>query len=182
MKAAMRIESGRLCASLAPLLEYPGDSLIARAFECRHLIEGAVPDAAREIGRFLEWALNTPRETMEEVYTRSFYISPLCVPYAGVHLFGEEGYQRGALMARFKEAYDAAGYDGGEELPDHIGVLLGFAPRLDGEAFDELVRYCLREPVRRMARQLERAGSPYLHVLRAAQFVFEAVHSEGGSR
>jgi nitrate reductase molybdenum cofactor assembly chaperone len=165
-------------SSLAPLLEYPRASSIAEALRCRAALSGEHPEAASAVGRLLEWLANEPLETQQEVYTRTFLVMPSCVPYVSVHLFGDESFRRGRLMADLREAYDRAGFDAGTELPDHLAVLLRFAPRLASDELDELVRYCLVSPVTKMAARLERTRNPYLHALDGVRLVLEAVDSE----
>jgi nitrate reductase delta subunit len=161
-------------AALAPLVEYPGARSLAGAIACRTYLEAAHPEAAEAVGRFLEWLANEPVETQEEVYTRTFYIAATCVPYVSVHIFGDESFQRGRLMARLREAYDAAGFDAGAELPDHVAVLLRFAPHLGPDELGELVEYCLAGPVAAMVGQLARTRNPYLHALEAVRYVLGA--------
>jgi nitrate reductase delta subunit len=62
---------------------------------------------------------------MRELYTTTFDMQPVCYPYVGYHLFGES-YKRGAFMAQLNEAYHAHGYSAGQELPDHLSVILRF--------------------------------------------------------
>ena len=173
MSAAVidRPSSARLAqdlAGLATLVEYPTARSIAAAY----------PEAASAVGRFLEWLANEPSEAHEEVYTRTFLVMPSCVPYVSVHLFGDESFRRGRLMADLREAYARQGFEAGSELPDHVAVLLRFAPRLASDELDELVRFCLVSPVTKMAGQLERTRNPYLHALEAVRLVLEAMVSE----
>ena len=81
-------------------------------------------------------------------------------------------------MADLRDAYGRTGFDAGTELPDHLAVLLRFAPHLEPDELDELVRYCLSAPVAKMARQLERTRNPYLHVLEAVRLALGPVDSE----
>jgi nitrate reductase delta subunit len=167
-------------SAIAGLLEYPaGDGVLARAVRCRAQLAETAPEAAAELAPFVVWLANASVETLEEIYTRMFYVSPVCVPYVGVHLFGEEGFQRGALMARLLEAFDARGFDAGDELPDHVAVLLRFAELLDPEELDDLVEYCLRGPVDRMAARLATTTNPYRHALGALHRLVQSRGAEG---
>lgn len=165
-------------ASVAPLVEYPSASSIAETLRCRAALSREHPEAASAVGRFLEWVANEPLEDQQEAYTRTFLVMPSCVPYVSVHLFGDESFRRGRLMADLRAAYDRAGFDAGTELPDHLAVLLRFAPRLAPDELDELVIYCLVSPVAKMAGQLERTRNPYLHALEAVRLVLGAAASE----
>lgn len=171
--------AGALYARFAALFEYPSDRLFAEAFALRRDVADEHPDAALDLGRFAAWLLNESPTTVEEVYTRTFYISPVCVPYASVHIFGDESFQRGDLMAKLRDAYARMGFDAGPELPDHIGVLLEFAALLDDEEVDDLARYCLIDPVHKMAATLGRTTNPYRHAIDALEGVLVAVHGEG---
>ncbi len=165
-------------ASLAPLLDYPGERAIAAALDCRSALAGEYPEAAAAVGDFLEWIANEPMEAQQEAYTRTFLVMPSCVPYVSVHLFGEESFRRGRLMADLRDAFDRAGFEPGSELPDHLAVLLRFAPCLSPEEFDELVRYCLKAPVAAMAASLGRTRNPYLHAIEALRLVLATVDRE----
>ncbi len=84
-----------------------------------------------------------------------------------MHLFGQDSFKRATLMTGLEEAYLRAGCRREGELPDHLGVVLSFAAAFDDAEWDELVRLCLAKPLVWMARALERAGNPYLHLVRA---------------
>ena len=90
----------RAFVSMAPLLEYPTSSLPTDVMVCRRHLANWLPEAADLLTPFLMWTLNEPLDILEERYTRTFDISAVCAPYAGVHIFGEESFARGELMAR----------------------------------------------------------------------------------
>jgi nitrate reductase delta subunit len=158
---------------LAALLEYPAPASLAAAVACREALGRSAAEAADSVGRFVEWLANEPQEALEEVYTRTFLIAPSCVPYASVWLFGDESFRRGRLMAELREAFARERFDAGPELPDHVSVLLRFAPRLAADELDELVRYVLAGPVAAMTERLARTKNPYLHALEAVRLVLE---------
>jgi nitrate reductase delta subunit len=135
-----------------------------RAWEA---LRGPCPEAAASLAQF-RTALGDPNAPFaEESYLRAFDIAPLCVPYVSVHLFGEENYRRGEFMARLHEAYAKEGFEPGTELPDHLSVLLRFAPKLTNEERRELLGLCLRGPLEAMRGALEKAKSPYRLLLQA---------------
>lgn len=164
-------EIAPLLALLAPLVEYPTRSLAGQVLACRVALEPSHAEAAAELGAFLEWLINEPVERTEETYTRTFYLAPVCIPYVSVHIFGDESFQRGDLMAKLRDHFERLGFDPGPELPDHLAVLLRFAERLTDDERAELVAYCLGGPVARMDDQIAKTSNPYRHAVRAIRLV-----------
>ncbi len=119
-----------------------------------------------------------PPERIEEIYSRAFDLSPIAVPYIGVYLFGEDDRKRARLMAGLKATFDNAGVNLRGELPDHLGVLLRHAGALAPADWEELVCWCLPGPLKAMRQALDRAGNPYMHVVRTVQHVFAAQYPE----
>lgn len=170
----------RALVSMAPLFEYPTASLPTDVMICRRQLARRWPEAADLLTPFLMWTLNEPIDVLEERYTRTFDISAVCAPYAGVHIFGEESFARGELMARLRDSFDQLGFDAGAELPDHIAVLLRFAGRLDDESFDELVEYCLTRFVSTMAKRFAPLENPYREPISALNLVVGDAATHGG--
>lgn len=165
--------------AVAPLLEHPrwddGASGISAAAEARDLLRVAGhDDAAAAVERFLERAEDLGAERLREIHGRTFDLAPSCVPYLSVHLFGEGSFQRARLMAGLAEAQSRAGFDRGPELPDHLAVVLRFAPHMEPEEWRELVRFCLIPALPAMARGLEEGDNPYREVLKAAELLLVA--------
>ncbi len=164
-----------LLAHFAPLLEYPSEQTLAAVMLCLDECREVSREAAEAIKAFLDWMADVDLEEAEEVYTRTFYIAAVCTPYVSVHLFGEESFQRGELMARLVDAYLREGFEHGSELPDHLAVLLRFSALIEGEELDELIGYCITEPVKAMKAQLARTSNPYLHVFRALETLLKTI-------
>lgn len=164
-----------LLAHFAPLMEYPSEQTLVEIVVCQQECRKVSSEAAEALGLFLDWAAEISLEELEEVYTRTFYIAAVCTPYVSVHLFGEENFQRGELMARLIDAYIREGFDYGSELPDHLSVLLRFSALIEGEELDELIHYCIVEPVKAMKAQLARTNNPYLHVFRALEALLRTI-------
>ncbi len=125
----------------AALLEYPTADLEQHARDCCDLLAAAGSPAAALLVRFWRYVQAASPERMEELYTRTFDLQVICSPYVGYQLFGES-YKRGAFMARLNEGYRARGYAAGNELPDHVAVVLRY---LALGAEDEFSRALLAE-------------------------------------
>ena len=86
---------------LALALSYPGREEARAALVC-----------------FPEFAEFDPAG-LEELYTRTFDINPVCSLETGWHLFGED-YNRGAFLVRMRGLLRQHGIEEGAELTDHL--------------------------------------------------------------
>lgn len=149
-------------AILAPLLEYPGpdlDNALAAA-------EASAPD-------FVAQMLELSVEDREELFSNTFDINPACVPYAGIHLFGEENFKRGELMAGLFARYEETEFVPNGDLPDHIANLLRFAVEADPAERRELAEFCLLGPLQKMSASLDEAN-PYHALLKSVRAALES--------
>ncbi|MGE5620680.1 MAG: nitrate reductase molybdenum cofactor assembly chaperone [Sphingomonadaceae bacterium] len=161
----------RLYGLLGELLEYPTPDLPARAAICRRLLADCLPEAASLLADFSAFVENTPLGDVEELYTATFDLAPLCSPYAGYQLAGEDDAKRTALMVRLQDLYRSAGFSPGGELPDHVAVLFRFlAVQGDAALQRDLVDDLLLPALRRMASLLE-GKNAYEGVIGAAALV-----------
>jgi nitrate reductase delta subunit len=117
-------------------------------------------------------------DELQDLYTRTFDLTPRCVPYLSVHLFGAESFDRGRLMTGLDDAYRRAGFDRGSELPDHLGLVLRFATAFDETEWDELVTLCLARPLALMLGELQEAGNPFRHAVEAVRRALGVAHLE----
>ena len=155
-------------AALGALLEYPDDRFQERYDEALLVADALGGEAAAAIAEFSGDVTDLSTELAQELYTRSFDLSPVCVPYASVHLFGEESFKRAELMTGLIAAYERVGFDRGAELPDHIALLLQCAPQFDPDEWADLSALVLSPVIDKMCAALEKAGSPWRHIMQAA--------------
>ena len=160
-------------SGLSVLLEYPSQpNLEAAQAWCRQ----PQTIAAGEIAQFASESAEMPASDLEEIYTRTFDMAPLCVPYITSYLYGAENYERGNLMTMLSERYKQDSFDIGGELPDHLGVILKFFPHFTDEERAEITRYCLLDPVEQMWTSIkDQQSNPYRHVLAAVLAVLKTV-------
>lgn len=155
----------------ADLLEYPTPRLADQAEACIESLKPVLPEAAERLSGFRSGVRQRSQARMEELYTTTFDLQPVCYPYVGYHLFGES-YKRGAFMAKLVEGYRAGGFDPGRELPDHIAVILRFlalgAETRKGDFGRALLLEGLLPALEKMTRALEgQAAIPYGAVLQS---------------
>jgi nitrate reductase delta subunit len=152
-------------AALAGFLEYPWDRPSAP--------ERAVAAKLKPLLKYIE---SHSLEELQELYSRTFDLTPVTPPYLAFHVHGET-YRRGTVMARLRELYRHHDIDEAGELPDHLGNVLKLIARAGRDtAVAELVR---DELVPGLAKLIEIAAkeepkNPYRALLDAAQEVLTA--------
>ena len=109
----------------ADLLQYPTLATSLNAGHCYERLQHFQPDVASLLESFYQATEQRSLEQMQELYTVTFDMQPVCYPYLGYQLFGES-YKRGAFMAQLNEAYHTIGYSAVQELPDHVAVVLRY--------------------------------------------------------
>jgi len=146
---------------MAQVVQYPTPALPQQAQACVAALKDQRPRAARPMQRFEAFVRVTPLDTIEELYTATFELRPVCFPYIGFQLFGET-YKRGAFLAALSARFREAGCDAGTELPDHLSVVLRYLALVPDA---DLVTEGLLPALQRMIDQLD--GNPYRDALQA---------------
>lgn len=152
---------------LAALISYPGPGLLAELDACTLALTPEAPEAAGLLERFRDAARELGQSGLEEAYIQMFELHAENALYIGHQLFGED-WRRGTFMARLKERYRELGLSIGEELPDHLSVVLRFLEvEQPGEERDELIGDCIVPALHKVLRAIEGKRTPYEGVLRA---------------
>ena len=108
--------------------------------------------------RGAEWAA--------ERYTVIFDMSPVCTLAVGFHVFGET-YARGEFLAGITGELRGHGVSAGNEIADHLPVLLQLLGRMaDAEDRQLLLSVILMPGLAKMLQELESASDPWSGVLR----------------
>jgi nitrate reductase delta subunit len=164
----------RLYQLFASLVEYPTPFLMDRVNECISLLTPLQHEAADLLGRFKTFLTLTPLSRMEEVYTATFDLDAVCYPYVGYHLFGD-GNHRGMFLAGLKEHYQGSGFSAGNDLPDHLGVMLRFLAHSNDEGDrEELLFLCIIPALKSMLDGFEDSANAYKGVLQALLLVLQS--------
>ena len=91
----------------------------------------------------------------------------------GYHLFGDRNH-RGIFLAGLKEHYQVFRFSAGNELPDHLGVMLRFlANEEDEEEREELIFLCIIPALKKMLEGF-RSSNPYKEVLQALLLMLQS--------
>jgi nitrate reductase delta subunit len=180
----------RLYSLFANLLDYPSSDLAPQAQACAEATATVHAKAAALLDLFCTRVTDTPVDRLQEIYTSTFDLKPNCYPYVGYHLFGES-YKRGAFMARLNEEYNARGFATGNELPDHLSIVLRFLALAEsrccsGDGDTEFGRTLLHEGLIPALEQMvgtfdENSGNPYGSLMRALLLLLREKEEEGVS-
>jgi len=152
---------------LASSLEYPGEDWNARLERCKQWLTIQEPDVAVQLIRFRRNAKPLPIERLQELYTQTFDLNPVCTLDIGYHLFGEN-YKRGELLAKLRET--EAQYELGQanQLPDHLPVLLRLLTKLDDQELRlALIGEILIPALDKMLEALSQTDNPYRDLIEA---------------
>lgn len=156
----------------AEILDYPTPSLHNQADACASLLTCLDTEAVNLLNEFQAFLKIATLGRMEELYTRTFDLQAICHPYVGYQLFGD-GSQRGFFMSRLKEHYKRSGFSSGNELPDHLGIMLRFASTCTTPERKELVNECIIPTVKKMVSGFEDDRNPYKRALEALLLFLE---------
>jgi nitrate reductase molybdenum cofactor assembly chaperone NarJ/NarW len=152
---------------LASLVSYPDAQLLPTLGDCIHALEQEAPEAAALLEDFRDAAQVLGPGALEEAYIQTFEMQAEAALYVGHQLFGED-WRRGTFMACLKERYQECGFSSGEELPDHLNVILRFLEvEQSGPEKEELIGDCIVPALHKVLRAMEGKKTPYGDVVRA---------------
>lgn len=147
----------RILGLFADMLDYPSPGLPSKSAECLALVSAAAPQAAGLLGSFCGFVDQTPLAKLEEIYSGFFDLNPICYPYVGYQLFGEN-YKRSSFLVGLKDWYRAEEFDASEssEIADRLSLVLRFVSRSkESEDALDLVHEILKPAVQRMISKPE---------------------------
>ena len=151
----------------AELLAYP-DAALLGSLPKIETVACRLPRPTRErIERFLAYLRSQDPITLQQDYVRTFDFQGGVPLYLTYPKFGDDR-RRGQALAELKQQYRAAGLvPTSQELPDYLPLMLEFLGLGERRATRSLARDYF-PAVRRMAKVLQRAESPYWGILDTA--------------
>ena len=156
----------KLYELFSEIIDYPNPNLSKRLSECISLLSPLNEEGAALLKEFQGFLEKTPLGQMEEIYARTFDLQAICYPYVGYYLFGEDHW-RSLFMAGLKEHYNFFDFSAGQELPDHLSVMLRFLSQQNNGEREELISECILPALKKMVIGFEGKENPYTPVLQA---------------
>jgi nitrate reductase delta subunit len=156
--------------ALAGLLAYPDASYARRLSACRQDLADQHPEASQLLDRFAERIASLSAEEVEELYTHTFDLNPVCSLEVGWHLFGEN-YSRGEFLVTMRQQLRHTGLPESTELPDHLTHVLPALARMEPRQADRFTMKYLLPALEKMLKGLVDKNSPYENVLEALRCV-----------
>ena len=151
--------------AIADLLEYPD-------IDCQSKIAACANNNA--LTKFRSGIHLLALADLQELYTRTFDLNPVCALEVGYHLFGEN-YKRGEFLANLRET--EAPFDLGQEnqLPDYLPVLLRLLTKLDDEELrSSLISQCMVPAIEKMMSSFKDTENPYRYLLEAVRTTLQS--------
>lgn len=150
---------------LADLLEYPDTNWDSKLAACAH------NDLLAE---FRSGVTALSLSDLQELYTRTFDLNPVCALEIGYHLFGEN-YKRGEFLANLRETEASCDLGQENQLPDYLPVLLRLLTKLEDEELrSSLISDCLIPALDKMLRPLQETDNPYRLLLTAVRATLQS--------
>ena len=161
---------------LARLFDYPDEcDYSAMLDRCIDLLAGAYPAAAKLLRPLREHVAGMTLDQIQELYTRTFDINPVCSLEVGWHIYGED-YARGALLVKMREQLREMNLPESQELPDHLTHVLALLGRLDGEESDEFAARYVIPGLQKMLDGMQDTEIPYRALLETVMAVVKQDH------
>jgi nitrate reductase molybdenum cofactor assembly chaperone NarJ/NarW len=107
-------------------------------------------------------------DQLQELFTQTFDLNPMCSLELGWHLFGEN-YERGLLLVRVREELRRHGLEESTELPDHLTHVLRLVERMEHDAAADFVAACVLPALEKMLEALRDKKNPFENVLLAVR-------------
>ncbi len=165
-----------LLDAIAGLYTYPeGGGFAQRVAACRERVDERFPGRGEMLSALLERSRGMSRGEVEEMFTRTFEINPVCALEVGWHVYGEE-YARGALLVRLREELRRHDIPEITELPDHLTHVLQLLGRLEPELADDLAGRYVLPALAKMLAAIEGKDCPYEELLAMTRDVVRDTH------
>ena len=155
--------AGNIYVALAGVLTYPGADYLERVHHCVLAAPSAIAQRLERFARPLEKLTVTE---LQELFTQTFDLNPVCSLELGWHLFGEN-YDRGLLMVRIRGEMAQHGVAESGELPDHLTHALLLLDRMERERAADFAAAILLPALEKMLSAICGKGNPYQDLLEA---------------
>lgn len=160
---------------LAGLLAYPDEHYVERLEGCRRALCEQASDAGEFVTQFAQRVGTMTTEELQEAYTRTFDLDPVCSLEVGWHLFGEN-YSRGEFLAEMRGRLRRLEVLESTELPDHMTHVLRALGRMAPKEADRFAMKFVLPVLDKMQQGLQGRECPWEDVLEAIRALILSPH------
>lgn len=156
----------KLFDMLACVLEYPTDDWFEQFEKCQDLVRAVDGFGSVYFSEFCLEIREFSLLELQESYTHTFDLNPVCALEVGYHLFGED-YKRGEFLARLRQTENPFQLGQEQQLPDYLPVVLRLLGQMeDAEERAAMIGYCLIPALKMMSTALEKKRNPYGNMIK----------------
>lgn len=160
------------CRELAILLCHPQADYLS---VLNNLINSSLnKKSAKYLCAFRDAIADLSPFELQELYTRTFDLNPMCSPALSVHLFGVESFKRSHLMVGLLDMYRIADYPVSGESADHMSTVVRFLPLAESDAREEVAQFILLPGMAKIAEFLDSKSSPFSYLMKATISIIAA--------
>ena len=162
--------------SVARLFDYPSEGFESKVGEAEAALSG-YQKAREALQSFLREVEGMPIEEQQELYSRTFELSPNHTLDTSNHLY--TGYNRTRCLSKMRSMYKAFDFESEHlvrgELPDYLPAVLEFVAVLDDrELKDDFCKTYLSRSLEALLGTFKGDDSPYRHLVDVALQVVRA--------
>lgn len=151
--------------ALAAVFTYPEADYLDLV---RRAVEAAPAEIEAPLLEFAGALAGKSTLELQELYTVTFDLNPVCSLELGWHLFGEN-YDRGLLLVRMRELLRQHFIAESAELPDHLAHALQLMAHMDAEARHDFAAAIVLPALGKMLDAFRDKQNPYERVLEASK-------------
>jgi nitrate reductase molybdenum cofactor assembly chaperone NarJ/NarW len=156
--------------TLAKLLAYPQERFRECLRPCRLTLAEHHHEAAEYLQRFTQQIDVMSVADLQELYTQTFDLNPVCSLELGWQLFGDN-YSRGEFLVEMRQTLRRLDVPESTELPDHITHVLPAFGRMPAREANRFASRFLLPALEKMLQGLNGKNCPYEEVLEAIRTV-----------
>lgn len=173
-KTANRVEPYDFLASALMYPDAEFDRILDQCAETMCAADPA-PELAQLFTKWVDCVRRLSPEDRQELYARTFDMSPKCTLEMGWHLFGEQ-YDRGTFLVWMRGQLREFGLAESTDLPDHARHVLAVLGRLQPAAADHFATACVLPSLEIVREGLKQLDSPYELLIDAICHFLESRH------
>lgn len=171
----------QLFQQFSRLFCYPNGETGHTVTHCYELLAQKSPAGAEQLHHFKAFVEDSVPTRLEEMFTATFELQPLCHPYVAWQLCGESQ-QRTLMLMKLTELYRQHNFPAGNDLPDHLSEILRFIGTSNNAHHHfELVVDAIIPTLDKMIGAIEKEDHPYRSLLVALRSWLGPMYEDKGA-